>query len=265
MKRLSLIAISALIPMMVGGPAAARAESPSYESSTPARNERVSNPPSEVRVRFSEALDPRSSLAVYDECGNRIDDEQTLVVADEMRVGIRLAPRGTWKVDFTATGLAGLSGTNEGTFTFTVTSGPECVHPPGHGNHGGNHGNHGNQGNHGGNHNGHDDHQKGHSSHGDHRSAGGSGHSDHSGHTTLASHFGSHGDHGDGHGKHAHHKSSKPAKGGGEERGSDVVVAAGPLDSVIPGTGGGAAVLALLLAAVLGALGGVYLRLNGLT
>ena len=100
---------------------------PVYLSSEPPKGAQLEEAPDEVRVMFSEPLDPGSNMLVRDECGDRIDDKNVEVLANEITVGIATKPKGVYKVFYLARGIGGATGTSEGDYTFEVVTGPACV------------------------------------------------------------------------------------------------------------------------------------------
>lgn len=276
---LVVLAVSAWAFGPLAGGAAARVLAPTYQSSDPDDGAMLDHPPSEVTVTFSEPLDSSSTMSVFDECGKEIDSGPATTSLTEMKVGIaEKTPAGTWKVVYTAVGLAGATGKTNGSFEFMVHHGTPCKkggsghppgghHPPGKGKGNGNN-NHGNHPN--GNGGGDDDH-------GDHdggmSSGSGSDHTtDHSSSSDTSNHSGGthdsgtpmdHGRHdppGGGHGKHD--PKGDPRSPGAGETADDGPVAAGP--GVTPaGADGEAMLIGLGLALFVGVLGGWLLRTAG--
>jgi hypothetical protein len=208
-------------------------------------------------------------MSVENECGREVDSGIVVVELSEMRVGITQGHySGPYTVKYSAVGVGGVTGTTTGAFSFTVAEGHPCDGKgDGHKNHnerennGHEHGKekeeHGHEQvkEHGDDHSGHDGHSEddssahvdhgtmGHvSTHGDHPSASG----DHASHETRPGEHGEHTEHEgdeDGHQDHG-------ARGG--------TLASGPLPE-LPADGR-AALLALVLCAGLGVVGGVFLR-----
>ncbi|MDQ3955097.1 MAG: copper resistance protein CopC [Actinomycetota bacterium] len=229
--------------------------------------------PDEVSMTFSEPLDPSSHLEVTDQCG-RVVSGDTEVAFDEMSTELTLKPKGHYTVDWTATGLAGASGTNEGSFAFHVYQGDSCdPDRGGKGNHNHNNGGPKNNNNH---HGGNNKHRGGHGNgpggdHNDDHSSTAHSSTEHSSETHSTTDQGDHsgaaghkdrsrhGDHrkgkGSGHGKH---------EGRAEERGNEQ---SDPDGRSVGGKTTGPTqndalnlLLVLLLPALLGTTGGAVLR-----
>ncbi len=270
-KILTLVVVAAAATTLPAAAAAAGERAPQYVSSEPSPGEKVHEAPREVSVTFSEPLDRTSSLAVVDECGRRIDIRDTDVRANKMSVELARFPSGKYVVAYKATGLAGVTGTNSGSFAFRVHAGRSCDgNGMGHGEHGNGHGNG----------NGHDDRRR-------HGGDNGAGHgmqdhdmqdhgiqsAPHSAATGAGAHTGN-GMHqaagsGNGGGRHAGHRAR------GHEPVCEDPSAGCPPESRAPGDGAFAAddapgapeassdvvVLALALALLVGVLGGWLLRI----
>ena len=266
MRKIGLSALLMLLLAVPVLPAAAQGLAPEYVESEPADGATMHQAPAEVVVRFSEPLDESSTMEVRDECGGRVDDGNVVVDLQEMSVGIAEEPSGTYKVNYYAKGIRGLTGQTSGSFTFQVHAGSSCDGDGGgHGNHGGNGGTGGN----GGNHRGHDggggdgnmgSHQ-GHEGSGDgadhstmshdstttdhstmdHSSDGGT--MDHAGHKGMKN-------------KHAGHGKAKPSQ---EPDRQKPPPQAGPED-LGGNVEGSAVMISLGLSMVLGVAGGWYLR-----
>lgn len=229
-------------------------------------------------MTFSEPLDPSSHLEVTDQCG-RVVSGDTEVAVDEMSTNLTRKPKGHYTVDWTATGLAGASGTSEGSFAFHVYQGEPCDPDRGKGNHnhhnnegpknnnnhhGGNKKHRGGHGNGpGGDHNGspgNEDHSSTTHSSTEHTSDthAGSGEGDHSG---AGGHQGRsrHGDHGkgkgSGHDKHQGRAGERPNKQSDPDGRSVADKPTGATDNDALNL-----LLVLLLPALLGTTGGVVLR-----
>lgn len=265
---LAALAVGALAAGPLAGAAGAALLAPTYQSSSPEDGAMMDEPPSEVTVTFSEPLDASSEMSVFDECGTEIDAGPATVNLTEMQVGIGETPAGTYKVVYTAVGLAGVTGETKGSFDFMVHHGQPCK--KGAKKHHGNHGNHG-KGNkkkseHDHDGDGHDDHDDmssgpGHSG-GDH-SSGSTSHS-------AGGHMSSGSEHGSGHDSPGHGNHHADAKSGGNGAG-DVTTDAVPNPPVAAGPGGGIAgtadaqamLIGLGLALLVGVLGGWLLRNTG--
>lgn len=259
-----LFALASVVPFLAGTVAHART-GPSYEDSEPGNGSSVQSPPAIVRATFSEPLDDSSSLAVFNECGQRLDAGNTSVNLDEMSVDVAVRHwSGTHTVKYTAVGLGKITGTSKGSFSFEVAEGHSCGSSDDDDKHG--HGDkddkkheHGD----GGGGNDHDGHGGGTGN--DHQMSGHTGMSGHTDHSAAGSNHGSHdmkagaGDQGQGHGNHKGANSGDnggdPHEGHGSPNGT---FASDPLPQ-LPADGR-AVVIALALCAGMGIIGGTFLR-----
>ena len=268
---LAALAVGALAAGPLAGAAGAALVAPTYQSSDPEDGAMMDHPPSEVTVTFSEPLDASSEMSVFDECGTEIDSGDATVNLTEMQVGIDNTPAGTYKVVYTAVGLAGVTGETKGSFDFMVHHGKPCkkgaVKHPDHGNHG-----KGKKKDREHDHDGdgkddHDDMSSGHSG-GDHDS--GSDHDSGGNHDSgSTTHSGGHMPSGSGNG--SGHGSGHGGPGHGKGKGIDDAPTAGsPNPPVAAGPGGitatadaEAMLIGLGLALLVGVLGGWLLRNSG--
>ena len=278
MKKIWACLAAAFLAALMAAPAGAAPMAPSYVSSQPEDGEELHEAPERVEVTFSEPLDESSQLSVEDSCGRKVDTGEVSVDGSTMSVGIALKPSGHYQVSYTATGVAGVTGSTEGGFHFMVHFGEACGKDGGVKGGNGGHNNHGgNGGNNTGGGNQHNNHGGGGGT--DHNTGGGGGHTS-SGHTTTggtSTHSGMSGhdssmgaggrdhsemQHGGGHkkkekshGKHnAHRKPKTPDDPGGR------TIAAGPGRPVPPD--GRAVLLALGFSLALGSVGGWFLRVS---
>ncbi|MDQ3915181.1 MAG: copper resistance protein CopC [Actinomycetota bacterium] len=262
---LAALAVGAWAAGPLAGAAGAGAAAPTYQSSDPERGAMMDHPPSDVTVTFSEPLDASSEMSVFDECGRAIDSGPATVELNEMQVGIGKTPSGTYKVVYTAVGLAGLTGKTNGSFDFMVHHGKPCKKGGAHGNH-----------------DGHDEDKGDGNGHGNHANGNGGGGDDHDGHDAMddsgAAHPGTHSSgtmHGGGHmgsgngggrdGGHGNHNGD-----GTNDRPGGGTAAENPNPPVASGPGGGAAtadaqamLIGLGLALLVGVFGGWLLRNTG--
>ena len=116
----TLVAASVLVAM--GGAAAAHAN---YVKSNPASDARLTKPPTEVRVTFSETPDARGSdVAVLDVNGKRLDGHDVTLVGDEantLRVSLGAIGDGGYIVSWTT--LSAVDGhETKGAFAFAVNA-----------------------------------------------------------------------------------------------------------------------------------------------
>jgi copper transport protein len=116
----ALVAVSVLI--LIGGTAAAHAN---YVKSNPASDARLTKPPTEVRVTFSETPDARGSdVAVLDTSGNRLDNHDVTLVSDEpntLRVSLGTIGDGGYLVSWTT--VSAVDGhETKGAFAFAINA-----------------------------------------------------------------------------------------------------------------------------------------------
>jgi methionine-rich copper-binding protein CopC len=259
MRRIVVVGCLAFVLASVPAVAALAQAAPQMTASDPEDGAQLHEAPDTVSATFNEPLDESSKMVVEDHCGNRLDDGNVTVSVNELSVGIAKKPAGHYIVTFAATGVGGVTGNTNGTFSFEVHAGTECTGGSGHHHHGGT----------GSEHTGHNGHtgsqHEGHEGHGaSHEHAG--GHTEHSGH--LA---GEHADHAE-HAEHAdhtdaehHHEdaSAVAAEQLKEQKEARVTqIASG--DSPYPGLGPNseAVLMSLGLAAAFGLLGGWVLRVS---
>ena len=116
----ALVAASVLI--LMGGAAAAHAN---YVKSNPASDARLTKPPAEVRVTFSETPAARGSdVAVLDVHGNRFDNHDVTLVSDEpntLRVSLGVMGDGGYIVSWTTVSAVDGHETN-GAFAFAINA-----------------------------------------------------------------------------------------------------------------------------------------------
>lgn len=269
LPRAAGLALLALVAAAwLGLPASAQEEgdqAPEKTGSEPEDGAFLHEPPDEVKVTFSEPLDPSSTLAVFDECGLRIDGRDKTVTLNELRVSIAKQPAGVYVARYTATGIGEVTGTTEGQISFEVHFGPNCA---GGEEEGGGHGGHGGEkGDKGGHHQGGDHTKGGKASDGhsvDHETVHGTEdavtHSEgHQTHTPASDHRHRRTE------RRAHHRSphhEEHEEGASPSRPGDRAARDRPIaPQTIVSTSAGAGALALALGAAiaLGALGGLYL------
>lgn len=278
MQKILALTAALFLAALMAAPVAAAPMAPTYVSSQPEDGEELHEAPERVEVTFSEPLDESSELSVEDSCGRKVDAGDVTIDGSTMSVGIALKPSGHYQVSYTATGVAGVTGSTEGGFHFMVHFGEACGKTGGGSGGGGGHNNHGGGGN--------NQQNTGGNQHNNHGGGGGGGGTDHStgsgnhmssGHTTsgrTSSHTGMSGhgssmgsgkdhsnmQHGGSRnkrsGKHAGHRKPRiiPNDPGGQ------TIAAGPGRPVPPD--GRAVLLALGFSLALGAVGGWFLRVS---
>jgi methionine-rich copper-binding protein CopC len=274
-KRFHLIATGGVLACLIalyGAFAAPASAAPQYQDSEPNDGASLATAPAAVSITFSEPLDDSSTMTVANECGADVDADDVSVSVNEMSVDVSEGHySGTYRVSFQAVGVGGVTGTRNGVFTFDVAEGHACRGGDDHGGHGGHdggdkgHGDHNKDDGHG-NHDGGDDHD-------DHGSAGHNG-SDHDsmdhgagGHSTMGHGTDGHSAHGSGGTTHGTEHSDH-GEGGehGDDHGRHEASAGGTLASkplpALPADGQ-AVLIALTLCAVMGVIGGVFLRTAG--
>jgi methionine-rich copper-binding protein CopC len=240
-------------------PAASAQLAPEYQESDPNAGASLASAPSSVSITFNEPLDDGSTMSVHNSCGKAVDGGNVSINLNEMSVAVTEGHySGTYKVKYSAVGLGEVTGTTEGDFTFDVAEGHPCKKhhdhdPKKHDEHDPKK---------------HDDHDKKHEHDDeDHENHEGMGHDDdhigsgHSGttHTDHSSMSGSaHTDHNGpaGHEGHSQKDGSEHVKHGSGRPAGDI--AAPPIPE-LPADGQ-AVLVALALCAVMGVIGGVFLR-----
>jgi len=114
--------VAASVLLLMGGAAAAHAN---YVKSNPASDARLTKPPTEVRVTFSETPDARGSdVAVLDVNGNRVDAHDVTLVSDEvntLRVSLGAIGDGGYLVSWTT--VSAVDGhETKGAFAFAINA-----------------------------------------------------------------------------------------------------------------------------------------------
>jgi hypothetical protein len=96
-----------------------------YESSDPANESTVSSPPSRVTAEFTEPVVDDSRLEVFDPCGEQVDNGDSLVAADRITVSMSADKQGTYRVHFSV--VSSVDGhPTSGDFIFTSSGGAPC-------------------------------------------------------------------------------------------------------------------------------------------
>jgi methionine-rich copper-binding protein CopC len=115
MKRL-IFAACAAHALSWASPAAAHAF---LDHASPPVGSTVRDPPPEVKLKFTQELEPAfSTLTVQDASGKRIDKGDARIAADTMQVSLPLLSPGRYKVTWRA--LSVDTHVTEGDFTFEV-------------------------------------------------------------------------------------------------------------------------------------------------
>lgn len=122
-----------LVVHLLGAPAAyAHA---AYESSDPDDGATVSSPPSRVIANFTEPLIRGSRLDVYDPCGDKVDNGDSLVAGDQITVSMSADKQGRYTVTFNVVSAVDGHPTT-GDFSFTSSGGAPCGESDQEGNEG---------------------------------------------------------------------------------------------------------------------------------
>ena len=109
-------ALLAAVLALLAQPAVAHAF---LDHAAPRVGETVHGAPAEVRLRFTEELEPAfSTLRVVDKDGKQVDRKDKAVDSTVMRVSVPQLPPGTYRVQWRA--LSVDTHVTEGDFTFTV-------------------------------------------------------------------------------------------------------------------------------------------------
>ncbi|HEX2050819.1 MAG TPA: copper resistance protein CopC [Actinomycetota bacterium] len=248
-------------------------EPPRLVGSSPPDGGVVHRAPATVVTRFDQELARGSSMQVF-ACGKRADDGAVRVEGNEMSVRLTTDAATTYAVLYQATGAGGTSG---GDIRFTVHAGPSCKpgggggHRPGHDppkrpgdGHGGHDRNGGRHDDNGGRHDGnggHDDDTMHPQTHATSGAMHAGGHVETDAHVDR-DHRGRHDGMGGRHDRmdHGDRGDADDDDTTDDDSPPDPVVAAGPVE---PPANTSSAVLALALATVVGAFGGVLLRATG--
>lgn len=118
----AFLTLGLLLSVLVPTPAYAHA---AYESSDPANGATVSSPPSRVTAEFTEPVVDNSTLEVYDPCGTRVDNGDSLVAADRITVSMSADKAGRYRVHFSV--VSSVDGhPTSGDFGFTSSGGSPC-------------------------------------------------------------------------------------------------------------------------------------------
>lgn len=115
---------AALLLCIISAPAAQAHAA--YESSDPDNGSTVSSPPSRVIANFTERLVEGSRLDVYDPCGDKVDNGDSLVVGDQITVSMSGDKQGRYTVRFDVVSAVDSHPTN-GAFAFTSSGGAACA------------------------------------------------------------------------------------------------------------------------------------------
>lgn len=97
-----------------------------YESSDPANGSSVSSPPSRVTATFTEPVVDGSRLDVYDPCGDKVDNGDSLVAGDQITISMSADKQGRYTVTFDVVSAVDSHNT-KGEFGFTSSGGAPCA------------------------------------------------------------------------------------------------------------------------------------------
>jgi methionine-rich copper-binding protein CopC len=118
--------VTLLIAAFVLGTASPTLAHAAYESSDPPNRSTVSSPPRIVTAEFTERVIDGSYLAVYDACGEQVDNGDSFVTADRITVSMSADKRGKYTVRFEV--VSAVDGhPTEGEFFFTSSGGNTCA------------------------------------------------------------------------------------------------------------------------------------------
>src|SRR5437667_5960774 len=116
MRRSTFVGMIPLLLSLASGEAAAHA---SLDHAEPRVGNSVATAPREVRLWFTQKLEPAfSTVTVTDGAGQRVDTGKARVSGDTMAVSLRKVGPGTYRVNWHV--LSVDTHTTDGNFTFTV-------------------------------------------------------------------------------------------------------------------------------------------------
>ena len=116
MRYSTLVGMIPLLLSLANGEAAAHA---SLDHAEPRVGNAVATAPREVRLWFTQKLEPAfSSVTVMDAAGQRVDAGKARVSGDSMAISLRKIGSGTYRVNWHV--LSVDTHTTDGSFTFTV-------------------------------------------------------------------------------------------------------------------------------------------------
>jgi methionine-rich copper-binding protein CopC len=116
MRHSTLMGMIPLLLLLAGGEAAAHAF---LDHAEPRVGNAVATAPREVRLWFTQKLEPAfSTMSVTDEAGQRVDAGKARVSGDTMAISLRQIRSGTYRVIWRV--LSVDTHTTDGNFTFTV-------------------------------------------------------------------------------------------------------------------------------------------------
>lgn len=122
LRHLWIVALQVLLG--VGFITSAQAHA-AYESSEPADGATVASPPSQVNADFTEPLVDGSHLEVYDPCGVRVDNDDSVVTGDRLSVSMSADKEGRYRVRFEVVSAVDGHPTS-GEFEFFSSGGSDC-------------------------------------------------------------------------------------------------------------------------------------------
>jgi copper resistance protein C len=116
MKRTFLIGLAALLLLLTTGAASAHAM---LDRAEPRVGNKVSSPPHEVTLWFTQKLEPSfSGITVTNAAGERVDSGKARVSGNQMSISLRPGGAGTYRVNWHV--LSVDTHTTNGSFTFQV-------------------------------------------------------------------------------------------------------------------------------------------------
>ena len=122
-RALTALGVGVLLCVIAPPPAFAHA---AYESSDPANGSSVSSPPSRVMATFTEPVVEGSRLDVYDPCGDKVDNGDSLVAGDQITISMSADKQGEYTVSFDVVSAVDSHNT-KGEFSFTSSGGALCA------------------------------------------------------------------------------------------------------------------------------------------
>ena len=130
MKKAWVLGFCVAAALLAAAPVAASgAGPPELVSTDPPSGSTVAEAPARVYATFSEDIAEGSTMAVTNECGERVDDGAVAVDGDTLSVGLAERPMGRYDVSYTAVAADDGASTG-GSFSFTAESGEDCDPEP---------------------------------------------------------------------------------------------------------------------------------------
>ncbi|HYI46269.1 MAG TPA: copper resistance CopC family protein [Actinomycetota bacterium] len=123
--RARLVATAVVALAIVGGASAPASAHAAYKNSDPADESSVSSAPSQIWAEFTEPPGPGSFMEVFDECGEQVDAGDSRNDGYRIYLSMSGGRSGTYRVTFNVASATD-SHVTRGEFTFTVSSGEPC-------------------------------------------------------------------------------------------------------------------------------------------